>query len=101
MPRLRQLRDEELPPQMREMLPGKEENIRTFGHQPDIYLGWLKFYDPLRSSGLIDPLTKELARLKIAELNDCSYCQSYRSTAALEAGLDEAIVCQVGDYEHS
>ena len=101
MPRIRQLRDDELPPELVAMLPGKEENVRTYGHQPEIYLRWLKFYDPLRAGGVVEPKTKELARLKVAELNDCAYCLAYRSTVAVADGLGEAAVCQVADYEHS
>jgi AhpD family alkylhydroperoxidase len=101
MPRLRQLRDDELPPELVAMLPGKEENVRTFGHQPEIYLRWLKFYDPLRAMTGVEPRTKELARLKIAELNDCAYCLTYRSNAALAEGLTEEMVCALADYERS
>jgi len=40
----------------------------------------------------VDPVTKELMRLRGARLHRCRRCQSVRSVAALEAGIDPALL---------
>lgn len=40
----------------------------------------------------VDPVTKELVRLRGARLHECRRCQSVRSVAALEAGADGALL---------
>ncbi len=42
--------------------------------------------------GAVDPVTRELVRLRGARLHDCRRCQSVRSVAALNAGVDAALL---------
>ncbi|MEJ6512779.1 MAG: hypothetical protein QNL69_11465 [Acidimicrobiales bacterium] len=51
--------------------------------------------DVLAATGrlqLVDPVTKELMRLRGARLHQCRRCQSVRSVAALNAGADAALL---------
>ncbi len=54
-------------------LGGDPNFIRTFGRLPDTLKSFLKFYSPLVRKGLIEFRTKELVRLRLAQLNDCHY----------------------------
>jgi alkylhydroperoxidase family enzyme len=49
----------------------------------------------------IDPLTKELVRLRCARYHDCRVCQSLRLASGQEAGVDEIVAAKVDRYEES
>ena len=38
---------------------------------PDLFAGWFAFFRPGHQEGVVPSRIKELARLKIAALNDC------------------------------
>ena len=42
--------------------------------------------------GEVDPVTRELVRLRGARLHECRRCQSVRSVAAIRAGADDALL---------
>jgi hypothetical protein len=44
---------------------------RVIGHCADLFRSYFSFYYTHHESGLVETRTKELARLKIARLNDC------------------------------
>ncbi len=46
---------------------------RQFGWVPEHYKRWLNFETPLRWKGSVEVRTKEVARLRIARLNQCHY----------------------------
>ena len=45
--------------------------LRVLGHRPDMIESYFKFYYPLHNGGIVDPMLKELVRLRIAALNQC------------------------------
>lgn len=47
--------------------------VRALGHTPDLLVEWTGFYWPLLFNGRIETRTKEVARLRIAQLNGCHY----------------------------
>ena len=46
---------------------------RVFGQMPEFFTKFLEFYGPLVNHGRVPLRVKELARLRIAKLNDCRY----------------------------
>ena len=46
---------------------------RQFGWAPEAYKRWLHLQGLLRWKGVVEPRTKEMARLRIARLNNCHY----------------------------
>lgn len=42
---------------------------------------------------------REVARLKIAELNACSACSTFRAPSVVESGVDEELYCHLDDYD--
>jgi len=76
MARIKLLEPSELDSELKARLNGNHNNdivIRAYGHRPDLLKEWLGFYNHLRNEGIVDVKLKELARLKIAELNDCDF----------------------------
>jgi alkylhydroperoxidase family enzyme len=52
---------------------GDPNFIRLFGRLPDTLKRFVAFYSPLVRKGLVEHRTKELVRLRLAQLNDCQY----------------------------
>lgn len=77
MSRLSILRDDQLPPDLRDQARDADQNganstvLRVMGHRPDMLEAYFKFYYPLHSGGVVPPELKEMVRLRIAELNQC------------------------------
>ncbi|WP_089932818.1 hypothetical protein [Candidatus Entotheonella palauensis] len=46
--------------------------FQTMGHNPEVSKAFYNFYIPIRNESRLEVRLKELARLKIAQLNDCS-----------------------------
>jgi hypothetical protein len=69
----------ELAPDLREAaekwqgLGGDPNMYRVFGQMPDFFLKFLEFYGPLVNHGRVPVRVKELARIRIANLNECHY----------------------------
>lgn len=53
---------------------GGSEFVQVFAHAPDVFRSFINFYFPLVSQtrGTVDMKLTELARLKVAEKNDCN-----------------------------
>lgn len=49
----------------------------------------------------LDPLLTEMVRLRCARVHDCRLCQSLRTDAALDAGLDREMDGKIDFYEGS
>jgi hypothetical protein len=70
---------DELDPALREAalkwqaVGGDANMYRVFGQMPDFFATFLDFYGPLVNHGRVPVRVKELARIRIANLNDCHY----------------------------
>jgi hypothetical protein len=79
MPRLPLLDAGSLSPELRIMLErwqaegGDPNFILTFARLPETLERFVAFYSPLVRKGLVEHRTKELARLRLAQLNECQY----------------------------
>ena len=53
---------------------GGSEFVQVFAHAPDVFKSFINFYFPLVSEtrGTIDMRLTELARMKVAEKNECN-----------------------------
>jgi alkylhydroperoxidase family enzyme len=52
---------------------GDPNFILTFARLPERLKHFVRFYSPLVRKGLVEHRTKELVRLRLAQLNDCHY----------------------------
>lgn len=77
MPRISLKNDEELSETARETIrsieaAGSDASVlRAVGHRQEMFDQYFKFYYPAHQGGIVEPVLKELVRLKIARLNDC------------------------------
>jgi hypothetical protein len=46
---------------------------RVFGQMPEFFQKFVEFYGPLVNHGKVPLRVKELARIRVANLNDCHY----------------------------
>jgi alkylhydroperoxidase family enzyme len=54
-------------------LGGDPNMLRAFAHMPDHFSRFLDFYGPLVNRGRVPLRVKEMARLRVASLNECRY----------------------------
>jgi hypothetical protein len=77
MSRLSPLDDDQLTPEFREKTKAAEASgdysalWRVLGHRAELIDGFFKWYEPMHNGGVLDPVIKELVRLRIAGLNQC------------------------------
>jgi hypothetical protein len=73
MARLQVLRPEQIAdPDLRAMANASgDEMYGVYGHCPDLFTAFLRFYRPAKYGGRLPFALKELVRLRIAALNDC------------------------------
>jgi alkylhydroperoxidase family enzyme len=70
--------------------------------QPELLQAFLRLYGTLWSHGELDPVSKEIARIRNARTIDCPICKAIRFAGARQAGLSEDRVDRIRDgYEHS
>ena len=79
MPRLPLLDVDALSPELQLMLEkwqadgGDPNFILTMARLPETLARFVAFYSPLVRRGRVEHRTKELARLRLAQLNECGY----------------------------
>ncbi len=76
MSRLSVLPKEKLTPEFAKMTETAEETgngtvFQVLGHRADMFESYFKFYYSTHEGGVVKPVIKELARLRIAQLNNC------------------------------
>lgn len=59
------------------------------------------FHEAVMRLPSLDVATTEIIRMRCALHHDCRSCQSLRLRGASDAGVDERVIAQVGDVEHS
>jgi AhpD family alkylhydroperoxidase len=69
----------------------------VLGHLPAALAAFQRLYGRLWQSSVLDPVTKEIARVRNARVTDCGYCRNVRFAAARDAGLTEATLDLVTD----
>jgi AhpD family alkylhydroperoxidase len=89
-----------VPPAARELYePLFGENAplrqRIYAQAPDIAGPYLQFMKALRENGTLPRRLVELVRLRVSFHNQCRTCMSIRYSDALDAGLDEGLVCSL------
>jgi AhpD family alkylhydroperoxidase len=85
------------PPSFDGAAPTDAVNRSVLAHQPELLRAFLRLYGTLWSHGVVDPPTKEVARMRNARVTGCRYCRNVRFAAAREQGLTENLVAQIDD----
>ncbi len=82
-------------------LHGDATFVEVFGNAPHV-LDWYMndFYAKLFYGGRIDRRIVELARLRLANIHGCAFCNRSDRIAARDAGVPEAQIDALHDYEN-
>jgi hypothetical protein len=80
MPRVSAIPFENIDPELQTVMReydkelGGSEFVQVFAHAPEVFKSFINFYFPLVSEtrGSIDMKLTELARMKVAEKNECN-----------------------------
>ena len=109
MARINLLEKEQLPPAFAALAEQAEKEppflkasfFQILGHCPEMFEQYLPFYDTWHNGGKVAPIIKEMARLKIARLNNCAICKGARFAVAQHAGLTEEKIAEIENFESS
>ena len=77
------------------MTPLEQGILRFLAHKPATALAFIGLQQAQASEATLDPRLRELVRLRIAFHNQCRSCMAVRYSDAIEAGLDEGLVCSL------
>lgn len=76
-----------------EALGGDTRFFQFAAHAPHVVqLYWVQFYQDVFFKGVLPVRLKEIARLRLAALNGCSFCQVGDRASAMSHGVTEAEV---------
>ncbi|MBL6749491.1 MAG: carboxymuconolactone decarboxylase family protein [Nevskia sp.] len=109
MPRVSNMPFEQIDPELQKIMKeyddelGGSEFVEIFAHSPKTFKNFINFYFPLISEtrGGIDPRITELARMMVAEKNDCRLCKAARFAHAQKRGVTEELVQEIPNYRQS
>ena len=68
-----------------------------FDHRPGLWAAFNRYYGTLWTDGVVDEPTKEVGRLRNANITGCGICRNLRFAGARSAGLSEELVAQIDD----
>jgi AhpD family alkylhydroperoxidase len=82
---------------------GGSEFVEVFAHAPEPFKNFINFYFPLISEtrGGIDPRITELARMMVANKNDCRLCKAARFAHAEKRGVSEELIQEIPNWRES
>lgn len=75
--------------------PLEQGTMRMMAHRPELAKGFAQFAGAMFSNRLLPERLTELVRLRIAYHNQCRSCMAIRYQRAVEAGIDETLVCSL------
>jgi uncharacterized peroxidase-related enzyme len=70
--------------------------LRTLAHSPGLLEGFIALNGALNKTKL-DPKLRELAYIRVSEINSCGYCLEHHKKSARKVGLDERQVNETED----
>lgn len=76
------------------------EIARALSYDPTLATAFRNLSDAVRHADL-EPRMHELVRMRVAQLNECLYCQSFREQGAVEAGVTEELLALVAGWRES
>src|SRR4051812_35381718 len=74
--------------------------LRAMAHSPELLEGFLALNSALPKTRL-DGRLRELAYIKVSELNGCAYCLHHHRTSGKKAGLSERQLQETAQFESS
>jgi AhpD family alkylhydroperoxidase len=79
---------------------GDSTFVDVFGNAPHVFDWYMQdFYEKMFYKGRIDRRILELVRLRLANIHGCAFCNKFDRKEALEAGVPQAQIDGLPDYE--
>jgi alkylhydroperoxidase family enzyme len=75
-----------------------DPEVRMWKLRPEMGMGAGALSHAVYEQSIIPVRERELARMRIAEINDCAICQQWRKTEGTAEALTEADFTHVGDW---
>jgi AhpD family alkylhydroperoxidase len=70
--------------------------VQIWSLQPELGAAATRFVHAAYNKSILPPRVREAARMRIAQLNDCTVCLGFRADAVKAQGLDEGFYCAIG-----
>ena len=106
-PLLRRVPRDELPEDLQPVfdnartVAGDATFIEVAANNPRMFRWYLDdFYTKVYHGGKLDPMVRELVRLRLANLHGCAFCNKGDRAQALAVGFSEAQLDALPDYEN-
>jgi alkylhydroperoxidase family enzyme len=82
-----------------EIPEGKSDpEVRMWKLRPEMGMGAGALSHAVYDQSILPVRERELARMRIAEINDCAICQQWRKTTGSKEALDEADYAHVSEW---
>jgi alkylhydroperoxidase family enzyme len=75
--------------------------VQIWSLQPELGAAATRLVDAAYNKSILPVRVREAARMRIAQLNDCTVCLAFRADKVLAHGLDEDFYCDVGSVDQS
>ena len=75
--------------------------VQIWSLQPELGAAATRFVHAAYNKSILPTRVREAARMRIAQLNDCTVCLSFRADTVKAEGLTEDFYCAVGSPEDS
>jgi AhpD family alkylhydroperoxidase len=73
--------------------------VQIWSLQPELGYAATRLVDAAYNKSILPVRVREAARMRVAQLNDCSVCLSFRADKVRAQGLDEEFYCAVGSND--
>jgi AhpD family alkylhydroperoxidase len=73
--------------------------VQIWSLQPELGAAATRFVHAAYNKSILPTRVREAARIRIAQLNDCTVCLAFRADTVKAQGLDEDFYCAVGSPE--
>ena len=70
--------------------------VQIWSLQPELGAAATRFVHAAYNKSILPTRVREAARMRIAQLNDCTVCLAFRADTVKAQGLDEDFYCAVG-----
>ena len=75
--------------------------VQIWSLQPELGAAATRFVHAAYNKSILPTRVREAARIRIAQLNDCTVCLGFRAEAVQAQGLDESFYCAVGSPDEA
>jgi AhpD family alkylhydroperoxidase len=85
-----------------EIPPGEGgDAVQVWSLQPELGRAATRLVEAAYNKSILPVRVREAARIRVAQLNDCTVCLAFRADAVRAQGVEEDLYCSVGSSDDS